>query len=90
MQNIPIQYLSLGILFINILQLIVTIWKKRSSPPEKAGIFVKEVTTMTPDKDPKDLLGIELSEGEEVSAETVDEFTDNRGDDDVEEDADNE
>ena len=90
MENIPIQYLSLGILLINILQLIVVAIKKRSPPPEKAVIILKEERIMTPDKDPKDLLGIELSEGEEVTAETVDEFTDNRGDDDVEEDADNE
>ena len=35
------------------------------------------------EKDPKDLLGIELGEGEEVTLGTVDEFTDGKGDDDV-------
>lgn len=45
-------------------------------------IFIKEEIIMA--VDPKDLAGIELAEGEEITAETLDELSNGKGDDEDE------
>lgn len=45
-------------------------------------IFIKEEIIMA--VDPKDLAGVELAEGEEITAETLDELSNGKGDDEDE------